>query len=100
VPIDTRRVEEFDPFGVPTVGELLGEIDAWDEKHKGDGVSEEPEAESKKVADWEKTSLKPYVDFFRGFVAALLKDEKAAGGKREREDGPSAVPAAADPMEF
>lgn len=92
VPIDTRRLEEFDPFGVPTVGDLLEEIDGWDEKHKDDAE----EGEGKKIADWEKTSMKPYVDFFRGFVATLIKDEK--GGKREREEGVAAP--AADPMEF
>jgi DNA primase small subunit len=81
VPIDTRKVEEFDPLGVPTVTQLLSEIDAW----KG-----EDEVDGKKMADWEKTSLKPYVDFFRGFVAVLLKEEKG-GIKREREENGEAM---------
>lgn len=81
VPIDTRKVEEFDPLSVPTVTQLLSEIDEWD--------GEEGE---KKIADWEKTSLKPYVDFFRVFIAGLLKEGKESGIKREREE--------ADPMEF
>ncbi|KAL9071260.1 MAG: hypothetical protein Q9157_005522 [Trypethelium eluteriae] len=86
VPIDTRRVEEFDPLSVPTVTELLAEIDAWngDEKREAD-------EEAKKMQDWEKTRLKPYVDYFRGFVAALLKEEK--NGKRDRDEE-------GDPMEF
>lgn len=29
VPIDTRRLDEFDPLGVPTVQGLLAEIDSW-----------------------------------------------------------------------
>jgi len=82
VPIDTRKVEEFDPLGVPTVAQLLNEIDEWN----GEGQGE------KKIADYEKTSLKPYVDYFRSFVSALLKDER--GGKRDRED------LAGDAMEF
>ncbi|OCL02855.1 hypothetical protein AOQ84DRAFT_382230, partial [Glonium stellatum] len=45
----------------------------------------------KRVEDWEKTSLKPYVEFFRKFVDGLLKEE-TGGVKREREE--------ADPMEF
>ncbi|KAH7119130.1 hypothetical protein B0J11DRAFT_582908 [Dendryphion nanum] len=73
VPIDVRKVEEFDPLGVPTVTELLAEIDEWE----GDETD-------KKIPDWEKTSLKPYVDFFRGFIAGLLREEKG-GVKRERE---------------
>ena len=86
VPIDLRRLEKFDPLGVPTVTELLSEIDAWDSANKkldrDDGAT--------MLQDYEKTSLKPYVDYFRTHVAALLKEEK--GVKRERDDG--------DPMEF
>jgi DNA primase small subunit len=76
VPIDPRKADEFDPLEVPTVTQLLSEIDEW----KGDH-------EDKKIADWEKTSLKPYVDYFRGFVNTLLKE----GGGVKRE---------ADAMEF
>jgi DNA primase small subunit len=83
VPIDTRALDEFDPFGVPTVLELLSEIDDWEEANGNQPVAS-AEGE-KKVADWEKTSLKPYVEYFKGFVAGLLKDEKAA--KRDRDDG-------------
>ncbi len=90
VPIDTRKVEEFDPLDVPTVTELLDEIDAWDKEHVN-GDEDEGGGETKKIADYDKTSLKPYVEFFRGFVASLLKDEKSV--KREREDP-------GDPMEF
>ncbi|KAF1838397.1 prim-pol domain-containing protein [Decorospora gaudefroyi] len=79
VPIDTRNVEEFDPLGVPTVTQLLQEIDDW--------RGEEGE---KKMQDWEKTSLKPYVDYFRRFVAALVEEEKPTL-KREREKGVDAM---------
>lgn len=81
VPIDTKKVEDFDPLGVPTVTQLLQEIDDW-----------EGEEGEKKLQDWEKTSLKPYVDYFRKFVAGLMEEEKPAL-KRERQEG-------ADAMEF
>ncbi|CAN9083402.1 unnamed protein product [Alternaria alternata] len=81
VPIDTTKVEEFDPLSVPTVTQLLQEIDDWS-----------GEETDKKMQDWEKTSLKPYVDYFRRFVAGLVDEEKPAL-KREREEG-------ADAMEF
>ena len=87
VPIDLRRVEKFDPLGVPTVTELLGEIDAWDSASKKPDRGDD---DSKKLQDYEKTSLKPYVDYFRAHVVGLLRDER--GVKRERDDG--------DPMEF
>ena len=84
VPIDTRRLAKFDPLGVPTVTELLSEIDAFDEQ----AMTEESDV--KKTQDYEKTSLRPYVEYFRTYVAGLLRDEK--GVKREREE--------ADTMEF
>lgn len=83
VPIDTKALEDFDPLGVPTVQSLLAEIDAW----KGREDGEEGDDKSKvNVADWEKTSLKPYVDQFRTFVSGIIKDEGIAKVKRERED--------------
>ncbi|KAI9791805.1 MAG: hypothetical protein M1833_001329 [Piccolia ochrophora] len=88
VPIDTRKLEQFDPLGVPTVTELLGEIDAWDDTHK----SNSPANDAKRLQDYEKTSLKPYIEVFRAFAAAVMKDEK--GVKREHES------AGSDAMEF
>lgn len=79
VPIDTKRLEEFDPLGVPTVQGLLAEIDAW----KG----EDEEEKGKSPADWEKTSLKPYIEQFRSFIHGIMKDEKDVRVKRERDEG-------------
>ncbi len=77
MPINTKNLEDFDPLGVPTVQELLAVIDSW----KG-----EEEEGGKGIADWEKTSLKPYIEQFRHFVNGLMKDEKDVKVKRERED--------------
>jgi DNA primase small subunit len=82
VPIDARpgKLEEFDPTAVPTVQSLLGEIDAWTEE---DGAGDAKAG----IQDWEKTSLKPYIEQFRTFVNALLKDERGeVKVKREREE--------------
>jgi DNA primase small subunit len=86
VPINTKDLNGFDPLGVPTVTELLEEIDEW--------TAPEGENEGKAVQDWEKTSLKPYVEYFRSFVVALMKDEKDVKVKRERDEN------GADAMEF
>ncbi|KAK0936414.1 p48 polypeptide of DNA primase [Friedmanniomyces endolithicus] len=91
VPIDTRTLEDFDPLTVPTVTDLLREIDEWDANHGT--MSDEERA---KVQDWQKTSLKGYVEYFRGYVAGLLKEE-AKGSKRGREED---VQAGAESMEF
>ena len=78
VPIDTKKLTQFNPLGVPTVTELLGEIDAFDKKAIVD------EGYVQKSQDYEKTSLRPYMEYFRVYVTDLLKDERS--GKRERED--------------
>lgn len=80
VPIDTRSLEDFDPLGVPTVQGLIQEIDAWKEPDSAEGSNKHP------VQDWEKTSLKPYIEQFRSFVIALMKDERDVKVKREREE--------------
>lgn len=95
IPLDEGswgRLERFDPLAVPTVIDLLGEIDAWngDEGADEGGKVEEGE-DSKKIQDYEKTSLKPYVDYFKAHVASLLRSER--GVKRERDEE-------GDPMEF
>ncbi|KAL1968217.1 hypothetical protein VTN77DRAFT_2052 [Rasamsonia byssochlamydoides] len=96
VPIDGRNPEQFDPLAVPTVTELLSEIDEWDAKHAGtqsDVDGEGNAADSgRKLQDYEKTRLKPYIDYFRSFIAGLVKDERSS--KREREEGTG------DAMEF
>ena len=85
VPIDMRKVEEFDPLGVPTVQELLREIDDWQGEE-----GEDEDGQAQKVQDWQKTSLRPYVEYFRKFVDGLLKDEMAAT-KRSREESGDAM---------
>ncbi|TVY78329.1 DNA primase small subunit [Lachnellula suecica] len=82
VPINTKDLNSFDPLEVPTVTDLLGEIDEWTA----------PEGEEvKAIQDWEKTSLKPYVEYFRSFVVGLMKDEKDVKVKREREENGDAM---------
>ncbi|KAI9779106.1 MAG: hypothetical protein M1816_003750 [Peltula sp. TS41687] len=109
VPIDLGGLDEFDPLSVPTVSELLREIDAWDRrngKEGGGGGGGAGEGEdvvmmtvdgngnggAKRVQDYEKTSLKPYVELLMHFAQGLIREEK--GSKREREGG------AMDAMEF
>ncbi|KAI9676900.1 MAG: hypothetical protein M1817_006739 [Caeruleum heppii] len=89
VPIDPRRLEAFDPLAIPTVTELLEEIDAWGKERAGTDMAD---GEGRKIPDYDKTSLKPFVDYFKTFVASLLKDESEI--KREHDD------AAPEAMEF
>ena len=80
VPIDTRNLDGFDPLGVPTVTELLSDVDEWK-------APEEGPKDGKSIQDWEKTSLRPYVEYFRSFVLALMKDEIGTTTKIKREQG-------------
>ncbi|KAF2862289.1 prim-pol domain-containing protein [Piedraia hortae CBS 480.64] len=75
VPIDTRHLDQFDPLAVPTVTQLLREIDEWPQ----DTTEENPA----KMQEWQRTSLKPYLEYFKGYVTDLLKSE----GKKRNEDG-------------
>jgi DNA primase small subunit len=88
------QVDEFDPFSVPKVTELLAEVDAWKDG-ADDGGFVEDGATMRKVQDFEKTSLKPYMETFERFIKGLLKSETRL--KRERdEDGGVVV----DGMDF
>lgn len=79
-------IDEFDPLAVPTVQALLEEVDAW---RLADGQDEDDKnaaSTTARVPDWEKTSLRPYIQYFRAFVAALNKDEPGAKVKEESID--------------
>lgn len=81
VPVDPASVDEFDPFDVPTVTELLAEVDAAAEERAVEGKGDSGGAdEHRRAPDWEKTRLRPYVEYFRRFVHDLLKTEGASGG--------------------
>lgn len=83
IPIDPERVEEFDPEDVPHVGQLLVELDGLP---PSDSTSKMPEGEFKLwtwlTADYEQTSLKPYVDMLQRHARAIIADVQ----KSEKEE--------------
>lgn len=79
VPIDISNVDSFDPFEVPTVNQLLEQINTYKSSSPDhSGISE-------RVHDIEKTSLVSYVTYFRRFVSGLTKDEYSNKRRREGE---------------
>ncbi|KAJ3511223.1 hypothetical protein NLJ89_g4221 [Agrocybe chaxingu] len=64
VPLDVASIDKFDPEGVPTVGQLLQELDAIG-REEGATISH---------SDWEKTSLKPYVDLLDKHSQSLMDE--------------------------
>ncbi|RMZ82186.1 hypothetical protein DV738_g1803, partial [Chaetothyriales sp. CBS 135597] len=90
---DMSQVDAFNPLTVPKVTELLRDVDAYTSALAHDGHAAAVDGEyvaadgksMRKVNDWEKTRLKPYVEMFEAFVKSLWKSE-AVRVKRERDD--------------
>ncbi|ONH65662.1 DNA primase small subunit [Cyberlindnera fabianii] len=74
VPFDASW--DFNPMEAPNLHQIQKELIDYD--------SNNTENSERKIANWDKTSLKPYTDFFADFVKELLKSER--NGKRERDD--------------
>jgi DNA primase small subunit len=88
VPVDPSKIDEFDPGSVPTVGELLAELD----KAGGMEVDEEGGARAGELGlyiyihstelisavDWEKTSLRPYVEMMERHALGLMNETRLA----------------------
>ncbi|CAL1699090.1 unnamed protein product [Somion occarium] len=64
VPVDPNDIDRFDPEKVPTVTQLLGELDRAGEDVKPD----------EHHSDWEKTSLKPYIEMLDRHAAGLMEE--------------------------
>lgn len=81
----------FNPMTAPNLSQLQDEIDTYEAKRVNRDSShplldsEDHTPTSARVPDYEKTSLKPYVQYFSSFVSGLLKEELKSS-KREREE--------------
>jgi len=65
VPLDPASIDSFDPERVPTVGQLLQELD----------LITRPDDQAKNYnSDWEKTSLKPYIDLLDKHALSLMEE--------------------------
>uniref|UniRef100_A0A9L0T7Q9 DNA primase n=1 Tax=Equus caballus TaxID=9796 RepID=A0A9L0T7Q9_HORSE len=76
VPIDLQKVDQFDPFAVPTISSICHELDAI---FTSEAEKEENQAESDikhRTRDYKKTSLAPYVKVFEQFLENLDKSRK------------------------
>ncbi len=73
VPVDPRTIDRFDPARVPTVGQLLRELD---KAAPPPAAPAEGASVVEHHADWERTSLKPYVDMLDKHVLGLLEETR------------------------
>ena len=75
VPINPEKVEDFDPSTVPTLPQLMRELDEYDEEMSG-----------KVKHEWEKTSLKEsFSHFQKEFMTPMWKQMKKVERSREEE---------------
>ncbi|KAI5220741.1 Dna Primase Small Subunit, partial [Manis pentadactyla] len=75
VPIDLQKVDQFDPFTVPTISSICHELDAVSTNEE----EEENEAKSNmkhRTRDYKKTNLAPYIKVFEQFLGNLDKSRK------------------------
>ncbi|KAH9485246.1 DNA primase small subunit [Psilocybe cubensis] len=69
VPLDLDMIEKFDPKEVPTVQQLLEELDNLSKV-------QDPSAPREHHSDWEKTSLKPYIDILDRHAQSLVGETR------------------------
>jgi DNA primase small subunit len=81
VPVDPSTIDEFDPEAVPTVEQLLQELNNAGSETEGEHhsgmtfrCSTPDKATEDTCSDWEKTSLKPYVDMMDKHALALMEE--------------------------
>ncbi|KAI7873000.1 hypothetical protein BDF14DRAFT_1750909 [Spinellus fusiger] len=73
VPISVENCDSFNPSTVPTLSDLSRERDIY---HKMHG-KEEGEGE-RRIPEYKKTSLAPYIEHFEKFVQSVLLDTQRA----------------------
>ncbi|NXG63725.1 PRI1 primase, partial [Hemiprocne comata] len=81
VPLDLQRLDQFDPFAVPTISSLCHELDMAGDDGEQDNAETEPK---RRARDYKKTSLAPYVWIFEQFVEEM---ERVRRGERLRRSG-------------
>ncbi|ODV80316.1 prim-pol domain-containing protein [Suhomyces tanzawaensis NRRL Y-17324] len=69
----------FNPMTAPNLRILQKELDSWEQNSPSNDSD-------KKLADYERTSLKPYVEYFSKFVNDMITDELQGISKRAREE--------------
>ncbi|PVG01324.1 prim-pol domain-containing protein [Serendipita vermifera] len=76
VPVDPKQVAQFEPETVPTVAQLLGELDSSSKSTSEEGAA----------GGWESTSLKPYVDMLNEHNKKILQAEREKKMHESRND--------------
>ncbi|XP_075055554.1 DNA primase small subunit [Mixophyes fleayi] len=77
VPIDLKKLDHFDPFAVPTISMICSELDNVSTKEEDLGSPNDGEPDIKRrMRDYRRTSLAPYVKVFEQFLDKLDQSRK------------------------
>jgi len=82
VPIDAEKVDEFDPFTVPTISELCHEIERLEKTDDDNTITDEnqPPTPKKRSCLFRKTRLAEYMEVFDSFLKEL-----STNGQKEKK---------------
>ncbi|KAI3403598.2 PRI1 [Candida oxycetoniae] len=65
----------FNPMSAPNLKTLQWELEEYNKNAENESGANGNGNGNRNMPNWEKTSLKPYVDFFKRFVQHLVQDE-------------------------
>ncbi|GFO30130.1 DNA primase [Plakobranchus ocellatus] len=68
VPMDPKNIDDFDPMTVPTISGLIEELDT--------STVTETDSDGKRLKDYKRTSLRPYIEIFEQFLKGLESSRK------------------------
>jgi len=77
VPIDHENIEAFNPFIVPTIGDLMRELDEYDKEHPAGAEDDAMAGTGRVVKNYMKTSLLPAIELFDRFLLQCNDEVRA-----------------------
>nr|XP_056716517.1 DNA primase small subunit [Euleptes europaea] len=81
VPIDLQKLDDFDPFAVPTISLLCHELDKTGNYQAAEEQNEGELESPRRNRDYKKTSLAPYVKVFEQFLEEMDRSQKQKSPK-------------------
>ncbi len=82
VPVDPKRIDEFDPMTVPRLGELVEQLSK---------VSNAEGASTQHLLAYKQTSLRPYIEYFEEFVQRVAGSATESGQASNGESSADSV---------
>ena len=95
VPFDPAHVEDFDPFAVPTISDLVKQIDAHDKAAAADGSAAAADGAAPTVRDCDKTKMAAPLAYFEVPTGPAIDPPRAT--PRESIDRPRGASDSARP---